>query len=1313
VSLDQLYFACWPQEKTGGQSQARYSLVRMEEGVKGSERSRDDTAVAVLTTGVSGAGYVEFTLPLAVGTVIPASTVFIVSVRAKRNAATDAGLDIVLVINGSTTVTGDKIGPFQASASTGTGTVTVSSEETVESSVVVRLRKSTSTYTGDCDLYYLHDDTHFGVDSTSTGKVARTPCIITALSPDTGSHASPTPIDSADFALEIRYAYADDVIELGKWTDTAKTAAHSASAETVQSVGGVDTETDSFPALSTRRMAFSADATRKPDALTNTYYVAEVLCGATSQGALAFETRLAAEQPTLTSLAGTSTTPVATTAAHPVVSWTHTNTTATHHRVRVYDVADDSLDHDSGELAGAAMQGSYVIDGADLAVGKSYYVKVTSMNGSGGSTWSIDSAAGYFDVEWTSTAAKITSHEGSSDTPEVIATRAPTITWDFSRTQAAYNLAVVDAADESIEYESGWVTSATKSQALPANELDLGHTYSIQVQVKDTQGTVYPCDKRAWVHVNEASVAAPTLTAEADATTADSVTLEWTAPAVNDGDALTYEVEITFTRTGGSATETLSYNTGTGTSLALGRRLAGSYSWRVRATDEHSMAGSWTAADVFAVTSGGAKPVVTLTPLATSTTTTPVSTWSVYDADDEAQTTYQVQIDNNADFGSITQDSGEVTSTAFHHAHTALAAGTWYRRVRVQTTGSATWSDWVDDSFVIAAPTAQTAEWEIYLDAEGTPTALDLTTYPVSGLTVTRRLDGPTEFSFSVNNFDGAESGIDDDEELLLYLKDSAGARLEFRGFVQEKAIGLMCEVRCADIAAKFSHWKAEIERDHATLGSVIADMIANPTGGAETGIVCHVEEMTDPEKAGAPLTLIAWRGQGKTVASWLSEWGQQTGYRWYCECLSGTWHFHWFNPSNCPTWAVTLKDGIDYGAESATQWRVLDGANLTKSRAEYANRVRYKALYEPPTLPAGAATWDDVWTEADDMWGAYTNCTVSEDATKFSAGTKSILFTYEITGGAGGTVLPRSGLSLGYFLMPAEFRDFQNNFYDGFRIATGMHWTLDGDDWVVGWVGAANGTYGQTLGYMTAYSGASVGPSGGVPLNQNAWPWIHLSSGIDRDTFEMHEPATLLDRGIGIDVKDSATTGGATFDANNVNAVALHIAFPNNDGYPDIVIPEGSVFQCKVWLDNIRLVTVLRNERPDLGDFYVETDAVTAGTEVPIEVELPATTSMTQEEARKLALAWLAIRGRTKSTLSGLSVAGVRNVPMRVMVPVALAGGPVISASYPLSEITWRPADAGWSTELTLGDMPTDLLRTLERTRHGIQSLRAEARTA
>jgi photosystem II stability/assembly factor-like uncharacterized protein len=159
---------------------------------------------------------------------------------------------------------------------------------------------------------------------------------------------------------------------------------------------------------------------------------------------------------------------------------------------------------------------------------------------------------------------RILSPRGTLDTPEIIIDTTPEIDWAFTRTQGAYYLTIFDETDQIPVYDSGRVADAGRTHTV-ATALTPGHTYSVQVKCEDTLGEVFTSDERAWFHVNDATVDAPTLDPQSDTDQRTPVTLTWTAPATNDGDALTYEVEVTYPNG-----QTVTYAVGADTSLYMG-----------------------------------------------------------------------------------------------------------------------------------------------------------------------------------------------------------------------------------------------------------------------------------------------------------------------------------------------------------------------------------------------------------------------------------------------------------------------------------------------------------------------------------------------------------------------------------------------------------------------------------------------------------------------------------------------------------------------------------------------------------------------
>ena len=277
-----------------------------------------------------------------------------------------------------------------------------------------------------------------------------------------------------------------------------------------------------------------------------------------------------------------------------------------------------------------------------------------------------------------------------------------------------------------------------------------GHTYSIQVQVKDaTQSHVYSTDKRAWVHINDPTVGPPTLTAEPDADTATPVTLAWSAPTTTDGDALTYQLGLQITDASSNAYPEVVFGPLSTLGYYLGLLAVGTYVWRVRATDEHGMVGSWCATDSFAITQAGNLPVCL--PVPWGPALSPVtSQWSFTDADGDSQTAFQVQLATDAGFTSIVSDSGVTVSTALSYAHGALAAGTYHRRTKVRTR-TADWSPWATDTIIVTAATSQSLDLEIF--RKHSDGILSKLWNPVTGVKLTKRPDGSSSLGFTFDQF--------------------------------------------------------------------------------------------------------------------------------------------------------------------------------------------------------------------------------------------------------------------------------------------------------------------------------------------------------------------------------------------------------------------------------------------------------------------------------------------------------------------------------------------------------------------------------
>ena len=844
-------------------------------------------------------------------------------------------------------------------------------------------------------------------------------------------------------------------------------------------------------------------------------------------------------------------------------------------------------------------------------------------------------------------------------------------------------------------------------------DLTLGHTYSIQIQVRDAmQQHVYTADERAWVHLNEYPLLPPTLTPEVDTDSHTQVELTWAAPAVNDGDALTYELVLT--RTYGGAAYPPEYYSTADTSLLLGYMYPGTYEWTVKAIDEHDLESAYATADIFVIDPVGVVPTIDLKPWGPSINPL-VTTWGFYDADGDAQTAYQVQVASDDEFATIVQDSGEVASTDQFYQHATLTAGTYYRRAKMQTSG-VDWSDWDSDSVNVTAPTTQTDELDIYLDAAGTPTALDLDAYPVSGVSLLRRLDGPSEFRFTVDNFDGTEAGIADDDELLVYIKDSNGKRIEFRGGITVKGAGDLIEVEAKDIARFFDRWKVERWLYNKSIAQIIAAMVENPTGRLATGIVAHCDEIAPEDAPGDIVRAKMFVGGKRTVSEWLAEFMGCTGYRWYIESVAGVYHFHWCNPNAMPELAATLTDDTDRAADTSVQWRVKDGFSVNRT-PPIANKVNYQASLVPPEPPYGYLDYDSWLSEPATLWtawNAYT--TIAQDSdipTSSVSGSKSIKFTYERT--QAGAVTWPTYMPLGYFRLPLDWQDQSTLEWGAWRAKLKCRLWINGveqdeDDLPQS---------GVNLYYICSSASLTTPPSSSLASDGSATVGAAV-------TGDLHPPWS---NWMSAQFSPLRIYRNAEVVAGVKHVVAIGIGYKYWGGgvvqrsyqdqmVPPPTVPAGQAVKIEVWLDDLMvtssqwkvdgMVDDVETKAPPTIDLSIETAAVTAGTAHPIDADIN-TAGLSRSEAGKLAAAKLAEVSRVRRTVSALSLDGIRNIPLRSLVPLELAEHGLTGVSWPLAQVEYKLWEAGDETTLTVGDVPVDERRSLERLRTLLEKLKSE----
>lgn len=1175
-----------------------------------------------------------------------------------------------------------------------------------------------------CQMNY--DGMEFGVKDGETG-LARTPFNLTQVYyPLQGTHENPTISvgTTPDFKVDVSYVYPEDAVTLVKYEDTLSSQAHSISNPTTQTIGDADSVTTGYSLTRRgRKIECSADSTRKLDAGSNTFYVLTFKdSDGGAVGTVEFEMSLDAKAPQLTTLNGlTDSTYVTLDDFLPYVRWMDPNSDSTHWRVKVYRNSDDVEMWDSGETSVGAYY-CQIPDAANLVTSTVYYVIVTVMKGSGGSEWEADSKPGYFVIDKSETAVKITSHQGTADLPTVITDSTPTVEWTFGRAQSAFSLSIVDESDKSTVYNSGWVTSATKSHTV-TSALDYGEDYSIQVQVKDpTQAHVYSSDERAYIHTNEATVPAPTLSAEPNTNHLATVTLAWNAPAINDGDDLTYEVSITGTASG---LETI-YKADSATSLEVGYMPIDTYTWKVRATDEHGVVGSWSSTDVFIVSDGGVVPVCHLVTSAPQVAPF-VTSWRYTDQDGDVQTKYQVQLSTVSNFSSLTENSGEVTSTALTYTHTTTSARTYYRRARVYTGSS--WSAWDTDQITILAATNQSDEVSVYLTAEGTPVELDQDTYPISGMTVSFRANSPAEASWVCNNFDADEAGVDDDEEVLIYLKDSDGKRITFRGAVTKKDVGDTVTFTARDIARNFDVWRVTRHLSMMSLGQIIAAIVEDPGENCATGITAHCEEINTDTGV---VTLPSFDGAGKTLGAWLADFQNATGYSWRIEYLNGGYHFYWYNPSSQPTHTVTLKDSVlDRASNSSSQWRISDNIRVVKDRSKYANRITFTGIPDPPLPPGGVTDFDTLWTEGVGNWARFESTYTSApsaDSTYKSRGTYSVNYSWAL---AGAGTYPRT-IPLGYRRLPAQLQDMWNHSYGYLRAKIRITMGSVGPQYsnIAGNFAPTSSTYEYlrphirpvmylftSEGAISGYANMTIGElhrDGGshmvdCPPNPN-WAGSY-------DTAAFRSPGAWCDWSFALPRSGVQLNSSDGLDVSQFSHV-LAVGFGLNvDAYRARMIIDGglapeqqssdgiytTVREVCMQIDDMRIDSVPVSDSPL--EMYVESAAVTAGSEAPIEAPL-GVSGLNTSSARSLATLMLTDRNRTQQSIQSVEVDGIRNVPLRSQVTLNLTSRGISSTTLALYDIKYYPLDSGDKTEISVGDPKMDVQKALAQLRQKLDTL-------
>lgn len=544
-----------------------------------------------------------------------------------------------------------------------------------------------------------------------------------------------------------------------------------------------------------------------------------------------------------------------------------------------------------------------------------------------------------------------------------------------------------------------------------------------------------------------------------------------------------------------------------------------------------------------------------------------------------------------------------------------------------------------------------------------------------------------------------------EDDELLLDIKTSADTERGFRGKVLSKRGGIIADVVCQDPAGDLDRMPCEwVFAGEHTLGQVLRTVMANPTGSAATGWTLHVEEFLDD--TGAPYKLTDYSCEGKMLGTVLSDFARITGARWYFESRADGWHWHWSNPGNWPPWK-TLHDELDYADEDAANLRVKDQNGeipVEVDNSRKANRVRYQARSEGLIIPEGL-TADGVLTESLDPWRRYGSDVVQSLGTPHSTGgSNSIQFVRTFTAAAG-ALAPPATVDLGYVALPAYLRDQTSAAFGWWKAyCKAMVTTNQG-------ISASRIPRSVVKIVAVLRSGANIGPAlttGNLAkINPNRNATAKFGTKMSWPVYEKVEST-------------ENANGEVMFDLSDVAYIQFVAVLSNPKKITSMTA--GKTWTLTVTLDHLWPVAAKAKDTsgPTVSEFYVETAAVTAGSEVPIEARLDDD-GMNYADATVLAQAYLEqIQGARKtvgriaarhvtSRPPSLALAGIHDVPLESLIGLELPTVGVVEEQYPLAEICWRVLDAGDVTELVVGDLPVDMVRAAETIKRQVDRTRAQ----
>jgi hypothetical protein len=355
---------------------------------------------------------------------------------------------------------------------------------------------------------------------------------------------------------------------------------------------------------------------------------------------------------------------------------------------------------------------------------------------------------------------------------------------------------------------------------------------------------------------------------------------------------------------------------------------------------------------------------------------------------------------------------------------------------------------------------------------------------------------------------------------------------------------------------------------------------------------------------------------------------------------------------------------------------------------------VRYQASLTPPEPPYGYLDYDSYLSEDSSRWAPWnphTTVSADGDQPEDGEGTHSLKLTYERTV-TSDEIWPAS-LPLAYLLLPVDWRDMSGGEWGAWRAKAKMRLSIGG----VVKSETDLPQSGVKLWYVGG-EGSLVSPS----RADGTWDVGNIASG------EYYHPAWSSWGTIGfIPARQLANPPSPPASGAHTRYVAIGLGYyywgtkpSRRESQSEMVGPPtvsaGQTIRIEIWIDDMAITSKIpgfddvvaddsATEAPPTIEAFVESAEVTAGTEIPAEDSI-GTSGLSRREARKLAIARLAEINKTRISVSGIDLDGIRTIPMRSRVNLVLPNRGLPDVTYPLSELTYKLLEAGDVTELTAG---------------------------